>query len=478
MFRKTEALVSCVRLVTLLGVFAACPASRAGEIDVEFVDTVPSFVLVVAGGPIEAVDAHTVLGGVNWFQFVRILEINNLVVGEGEPLTDVVEINGASDHLAGPHGEPPNPNFFTYAFVASGGVGEGIHSLGPVIGVVPHPPTGHLNTFVATMTYAVDLDLGDLLDDADDVLNITRYVLVVCGKHPEWNKGRRYGGPILSVQGVPPGASQTFGAVSMVVEDEIGSFSLGIAVSGIDLPEIRGAEIRLGSPDENGPIILPLGGAESWTDLAGLGIARTIDDDLFPTAFLPALLAGETYVNVRTWAHPAGEIRGQLLPATGAAGNVNARVGPIADVLTVNGSPGDSERVVAVTLGSPIELELRAAPMGPDLASYGLWAWWGRASNPRSIFTADGFNPGCTVNPTPFDPTAFPQPFRCLRGGLGPEYCGSARRFRAPAAAPWTIRAQGFLRPIELTVQGVLQDASTGDASGLAVTNAVTLSVR
>ena len=80
------------------------------------------------------------------------------------------------------------------------------------------------------------------------------------------------------------------------------------------------------------------------------------------------------------------------------------------------------------------------------------------------------------MNPTPFDPGLSPQPFKCLKGGFGPEYAGSVKVMNiSPASAPWSRSKPGFGRPIVLTVQGVIEDASS--PSGKSVTNAVAIRV-
>lgn len=73
------------------------------------------------------------------------------------------------------------------------------------------------------------------------------------------------------------------------------------------------------------------------------------------------------------------------------AGNVNAGVGPIANVLTLNGSTGDPAcREVIVTAGVPVTIAISAAPAGGN-GHYVLW-------------TKDGEPSGATVTPLRYKP--------------------------------------------------------------------------
>jgi len=162
-------------------------------------------------------------------------------------------------------------------------------------------------------------------------------------------------------------------------------------------------------------------------------------------------------------------------PAVCRAGAVNAGAGPIADVLTVNGSTV----LVTVAVGEPFRIDLSAAPLGPDPARYFAWVWLGYPANPYD-FTASGSTLGCTVNPTPFHRLAAPQAFRCLRGsGMPSAACRGIKELTSPPRAPWAlVRNGGFGHRIVLTLQGVLEDAGAGNPVGFSVTNAVTLEIR
>lgn len=165
-------------------------------------------------------------------------------------------------------------------------------------------------------------------------------------------------------------------------------------------------------------------------------------------------------------------------PSVCRAGTVNLTSGPIADVLTVNGSAGDANRTVAVALSSPIDVTLGASPSGPSPARYVLWVWPLLPSNAFDLM-GRGQLLGCTVNPSPFRPSARPQPFRCLSGGMPAAVCTGVTTIHPSARAPWTLhRPTGIARPFDFTLQGVIQDLGAGNSTGYSVTNAVILQVR
>jgi Tol biopolymer transport system component len=164
-------------------------------------------------------------------------------------------------------------------------------------------------------------------------------------------------------------------------------------------------------------------------------------------------------------------------------GTVNASSGSLADVLRVNGSAGDADRLVTASVFAPIAVSLDASPSGPGgpaqpLARYVLWVWPLLPS--RSVDMRAGLEVlGCTVNPIPLRPSETPQPFRCVWGtGMSPAACGRVPILPSPARAPWILaRATGFSRPLVFTLQAVLEDDGATNATGFSVTNAVVLRV-
>jgi Tol biopolymer transport system component len=169
-----------------------------------------------------------------------------------------------------------------------------------------------------------------------------------------------------------------------------------------------------------------------------------------------------------------------------AAGGVNALAGPIADVLSVNGSAGGETRIVIANSGPPLELALNASPSGPGapglpLARYVVWVWRSWPSGGSDVRIGSR-SLGCTVDPTPRSPLLAPHPFVCLRSTDMPDVLvGSVRTLPSPARAPFTVtRPGGFtrVRGFVFTLQGIIEDAGARDPSGFSLTNAVILRIR
>lgn len=170
-------------------------------------------------------------------------------------------------------------------------------------------------------------------------------------------------------------------------------------------------------------------------------------------------------------------------------GNVNLGAGAITDVLFVNGSNGGANRTVSVPIGEPIELALAAAPAGSRQGAYVLWGWapaGARCTEAMRRLAADedgdvGFEVlGCTLYPTPLTPALGPQPILCLSGaGIPASACGGAGRlFAGPAGVPFAVRDRnGLFAPLQIVLQGVIQDRGAANTAGFSVTNPIVLRV-
>lgn len=155
------------------------------------------------------------------------------------------------------------------------------------------------------------------------------------------------------------------------------------------------------------------------------------------------------------------------------SGTVNSGIGPVVDVLRVNGDPG----TVIVQTGDPVTLSLDAPPAGPLTPTYLLYAWAQEPSVPVS-FLANGFHLGCTANPTPLFPGLDPQPIRCVRGDNLPAIaCGNVSEVNGPPSAPFTLEHDGIANALTFTIQALIRDDGAANGTGFSVSNAVVLEV-
>ncbi|MBI5118992.1 CHRD domain-containing protein [Candidatus Poribacteria bacterium] len=115
-------------------------------------------------------------------------------------------------------------------------------------------------------------------------------------------------------QEVPPVQTSASGSALVAITPLRESIIFDLQVQNIR--DITGAHIHVGAANENGPVIFTL----SRADFTGLLTGTLTTADFIPAGglatfdqALDAMIAGNTYVNVRTLTRRAGEIRGQLL---------------------------------------------------------------------------------------------------------------------------------------------------------------------
>lgn len=122
-----------------------------------------------------------------------------------------------------------------------------------------------------------------------------------------------------STQNVPANDTNAQGFVSLLLDVETNEFDLKADVTGIERSELTGSSIRAGAAGQEGAALFDVGAGTAWTDqndqILGDYIQRTINGASFPANAVAELLAGDTYLELRTAAFPGGEIRGQFQPA-------------------------------------------------------------------------------------------------------------------------------------------------------------------
>jgi hypothetical protein len=120
---------------------------------------------------------------------------------------------------------------------------------------------------------------------------------------------------------VPPEVSTGSGLAWLGLDPTLTALRVLLAVSNLNQTTV--AHIHLGRPGQNGPIVLFLFGPSAPMNI---GAPTALTNATFtaanltgPLAGMPLsvlaqqMLAGNTYVNVHTVAHPNGEIRGPVV---------------------------------------------------------------------------------------------------------------------------------------------------------------------
>jgi hypothetical protein len=150
-------------------------------------------------------------------------------------------------------------------------------------------------------------------------------------------------------------------------------------------------------------------------------------------------------------------------------GNVNENAGPIADVLFLNGSPGNEDRVVEVSRDTPVTCTVEAPP-SMETAHYAMYIHFGAplAENATKL----PFAIGTTCFPIPLT-GGFPQPV-IIANNLGwPRILGHANLPSVGAPEELFFLKFGTRFPRTLFIQGLMEDDT--DPAGISVSNGVLL---
>jgi Ca2+-binding RTX toxin-like protein len=143
-------------------------------------------------------------------------------------------------------------------------------------------------------------------------------------------------------QEVPPNPSQRLAGITMLLSPADLSFDLRVDALPFRVEELIGAQIRRGPAGARGSAVFDLGGREHWVQ-GGPEVHRNLIHATFPASELSRLLAGNTYVEIRTAQVPTGELRGQLFPIAGPHSATGT--GGVANVSVVVGGLGSSTLV-------------------------------------------------------------------------------------------------------------------------------------
>lgn len=110
-----------------------------------------------------------------------------------------------------------------------------------------------------------------------------------------------------SGQEVPPNSSKAFGVAFVTFKEDTQEicFSISYTESLLTSAETAAHFHASAPPGQNAPVIIPLALGSPKNGCVRPHLTDKLIEDLF---------AGLWYINVHTMVHPAGEIRGQLLP--------------------------------------------------------------------------------------------------------------------------------------------------------------------
>lgn len=116
---------------------------------------------------------------------------------------------------------------------------------------------------------------------------------------------------LSGAQQVPPVSTTTSGTASLQFNASSGTFDIDLALIGIWQQEVLAAQIRLGAPGTEGPVLVDLGDGSSFTQDPN-GVRLRLQNVPAPTDALAEIAAGNAYLEIRTTAFPSGELRGQI----------------------------------------------------------------------------------------------------------------------------------------------------------------------
>ncbi|HZR83607.1 MAG TPA: CHRD domain-containing protein [Candidatus Binatia bacterium] len=130
----------------------------------------------------------------------------------------------------------------------------------------------------------------------------------------------RFNAVLLGSNEVPPVTSASTALYGFEVKENDTVIFYRGSIIGLDRDEIVGANVYLGEPGENGPILFaldaPLVDDVTEFDVEGVLLAEDLAPDSGLATFqdaVAAIRAGRAYVSVQTTGNPTGEIRGAIV---------------------------------------------------------------------------------------------------------------------------------------------------------------------
>jgi hypothetical protein len=327
-------------LVVLL-VAGPSTTTQAAPVTVNKVEGLMKYGQNIMHGPLVGTHTHvlTPLPAVFWDSPVTL-------IGTVGPDADAITATHSARHKVAPHGGEavPGPTWVAPSITPAVG-GVGAITIAGASGTRDHGHTDYFNHMMAVLW-----GVGG---------RIVGYAYASSAAHDPVSCSAK-SAALRGSEESPPAHSQACGAASLIFDAGTNTFVIAVSAFGIAHNNLLSAAIHVGNPGENGPVIFDLGPPSQWADNPGMGIDRVVQDSPFPVAFVPDLMAGRLYVNIKTTAFPQGEVRGQLAdaPVVGVPGAGSTLVFGL-DGVRPNPTLG-RELVVQFTLpvGEPAQLEL------------------------------------------------------------------------------------------------------------------------
>lgn len=110
---------------------------------------------------------------------------------------------------------------------------------------------------------------------------------------------------------LPPNESDTYGCLLLQIHGDTETLNGVVAVADKSPDHILAAELHLGPPGQNGPLLMSLGTGVNFTNI-DQNSSLHLRDVPIPQNIMTQVRLGNVYAVVRTVEYPNGEIRGQI----------------------------------------------------------------------------------------------------------------------------------------------------------------------